>query len=183
MRSQPATPSAATAPNDAVTQSGHRLSAKKFAYSTEMVGAMAVGMAVLHPVWLFVLDAAGLMHNPHTGVPITATNLDCAATAGSPRQGAEEPAHGKLSRTSAGAPARSETGMATAVRTNRRSTRNRPGNAVTWVPPIIGPATSSRAVTVPAASPTMSTLAKSSHRPVSGSRELAWTATAQLQSR
>ncbi|WP_157744393.1 hypothetical protein [Micromonospora viridifaciens] len=92
-----------------MTHSGHRLSAKRFAYSIEMVGAMAVGMAVLHMVWLFVLDATGLMYNPHTGVPILATNLDCAATAGSPRQVAEEPAHGKLSRSSAGARRRGQT--------------------------------------------------------------------------
>ena len=60
----------------------HRLSAKKFALLfAEMVAAMAVGMVVLHPVWMFVLDtvgAADLMHNPYTGALIMATNMTVA---------------------------------------------------------------------------------------------------------
>jgi hypothetical protein len=63
----------------------HRLSAKKFAlHFVEMVVAMAVGMAVLHPVWMFVLDAvgaAGLMHNPYSGALIMATNMTVAMAA------------------------------------------------------------------------------------------------------
>jgi hypothetical protein len=63
----------------------HRLSAKKFAlHFVEMVVAMAVGMVVLHPVWMFVLDAvgaAGLMHNPYSGALIMATNMTVAMCA------------------------------------------------------------------------------------------------------
>jgi hypothetical protein len=63
----------------------HRLSTKKFAlHFAEMVVAMAVGMVVLHPVWMFVLDAvgaAGLMHNPYTGALIMATNMTVAMSA------------------------------------------------------------------------------------------------------
>jgi hypothetical protein len=63
----------------------HRLSAKKFTlHFAEMVGAMAVGMVVLHPVWMFVLDALGaaaLMHNPYTGALIMATNMTIAMSA------------------------------------------------------------------------------------------------------
>lgn len=63
----------------------HRLSGKKFAlHFAEMVAAMAVGMVVLHPVWMFVLDAvgaAGLMHNPYTGGLIMATNMTVAMSA------------------------------------------------------------------------------------------------------
>src|SRR3954471_6637043 len=50
----------------------------------EMVVAMAVGMVLLHPVWMFVLDAvgaAGLMHNPYTGALIMATNMTVAMSA------------------------------------------------------------------------------------------------------
>jgi hypothetical protein len=49
-----------------------------------MVVAMAVGVAVLHPAWMFVLDAlgaAGLMHSPYTGALITATNMTVAMSA------------------------------------------------------------------------------------------------------
>jgi len=63
----------------------HRLSSKKFAlHFAEMVVAMAVGMVVLHPLWMFVLDAAGaatLMHNPYTGALIMATNMTVAMSA------------------------------------------------------------------------------------------------------
>ena len=66
----------------AVAPDAHRLSAGKFArHFIEMVAAMAVGMLVLHPVWMFVLDAvgaAGLMHNPYTGALIMATNMTVA---------------------------------------------------------------------------------------------------------
>ncbi|MGW3507991.1 hypothetical protein [Streptomyces sp. NPDC000994] len=78
-------PSAALAPTDAVTHNDHRLSAKKFAlHFAEMTVAMAVGMVVLHPVWMFVLDALGaaaLMHNPYTGALIMATNMTVAMSA------------------------------------------------------------------------------------------------------
>ena len=60
----------------------HPLSVRKFAlHLTEMVVAMAVGMIVLHPVWMVVLDtvgATGLMHNPYTGSLIMATNMTVA---------------------------------------------------------------------------------------------------------
>jgi hypothetical protein len=60
----------------------HRLSARRFTlHFAEMVVAMAVGMVVLHPVWMFVLDAVGaadLMHNPCTGALIMATNMTVA---------------------------------------------------------------------------------------------------------
>jgi hypothetical protein len=63
----------------------HGLSAKKFVlHFLEMVVAMAVGMVVLHPVWMFVLDALGaaeLMHNPYTGALIMATNMTVAMSA------------------------------------------------------------------------------------------------------
>ena len=63
----------------------HRPSGKKFAlHFAEMVVAMAVGMVVLHPVWMFVLDAvgaAGLTHNPYTGTLIMATNMTVAMSA------------------------------------------------------------------------------------------------------
>ena len=69
----------------AVAPEAQRLSAGKFArHFIEMVAAMAVGMLVLHPVWMFVLDAlgaAGLMHNPYTGALIMATNMTAAMSA------------------------------------------------------------------------------------------------------
>ena len=49
-----------------------------------MVVAMAVGMVVLHPVWMFLLDAFGaawLMSNPYTGALIMATNMTVAMSA------------------------------------------------------------------------------------------------------
>ena len=62
-----------------------RLSVKKFAqHFAEMAAAMAVGMVVLHPVWMFVLDAVGaadMMHNPYTGALIMATNMTAAMSA------------------------------------------------------------------------------------------------------
>ncbi|WP_167414127.1 hypothetical protein [Streptomyces carpinensis] len=68
-----------------MTHDGHPLSAKKFAlHFAEMVAAMAVGMVVLHPVWMFALDALGaaaLMHNPYTGALIMATNMTMAMSA------------------------------------------------------------------------------------------------------
>jgi hypothetical protein len=58
---------------------------KKFArHFAGMVAAMAVGMVVLHPVWMVVLDglgAAALMHNPYTGALIMATNMTVAMSA------------------------------------------------------------------------------------------------------
>jgi hypothetical protein len=85
MHSRPATPSAVPTPTDAVACNGPRLSARRFArHFAEMVVAMAVGMVVLHPVWMFVLDAlgaAGLMHNPYTGALIMATNMTVAMSA------------------------------------------------------------------------------------------------------
>jgi hypothetical protein len=63
----------------------HRSSAKNFTlHFAEMVVAMAVGMVVLHPVWMLVLDAvgaAGLMSNPYTGALIMATNMTVAMSA------------------------------------------------------------------------------------------------------
>ncbi len=84
-----ATPRPARTPADAVTTTtttgGRRLSAKKFArHLVEMVVAMVVGMVVLHPVWMFVLDALGapgLMRNPYTGALIMATNMTVAMSA------------------------------------------------------------------------------------------------------
>jgi hypothetical protein len=82
MHSQPAT-TAVPASTDAVAHD--RLSAKKFArHFAEMVVAMAVGMVVLHPVWMVVLDAFGagaLMRNPYTGALIMATNMTVAMSA------------------------------------------------------------------------------------------------------
>jgi hypothetical protein len=67
------------------TPNEHRLSSKKFAlHFAEMVVAMAVGMVVLHPLWMLVLDAVGaaaLMHNPYTGALIMATNMTVAMSA------------------------------------------------------------------------------------------------------
>ena len=60
---------------------GRRAFARHFA---EMVAAMAVGMVVLHPVWMAVLDAvgaAGLLRNPYTGALIMATNMTVAMSA------------------------------------------------------------------------------------------------------
>ncbi|MGW5466031.1 hypothetical protein [Streptomyces sp. NPDC003996] len=90
MHSQTANPTAVPAPtnaaaHNAAAHNGHRLSAKKFArHFAEMVVAMAVGMAVLHPVWMFVLDALGsarLMPSPYTGALIMATNMTVAMSA------------------------------------------------------------------------------------------------------
>jgi hypothetical protein len=76
---------AATASPASPVHDEHRLSAKKFTlHFAEMVVAMAVGMVVLHPVWMFALDAvgaAGLMHNPYTGALIMATNMTVAMSA------------------------------------------------------------------------------------------------------
>ena len=67
------------------TTAVHRPSPKQFArHFAEMVVAMAVGMVVLHPLWMLVLDAAGaatLMHNPYTGALIMATNMTVAMSA------------------------------------------------------------------------------------------------------
>jgi hypothetical protein len=69
----------------AETPAAPRLSAKKFAvHFLEMVVAMAVGMVVGHPVWMFLLDAFGagwLMANPYTGALIMATNMTVAMSA------------------------------------------------------------------------------------------------------
>ncbi len=74
-----------SAPTDASAHLPHRPRAKKFVlHFLEMVVAMAVGMVVLHPVWMFVLDAigaAGLMRNPYTGALIMATNMTVAMSA------------------------------------------------------------------------------------------------------
>ena len=63
----------------------HALSARRFTlHFAEMVVAMVVGMVVLHPVWMFVLDAVGatgVMHNPYTGALIMATNMTVAMSA------------------------------------------------------------------------------------------------------
>lgn len=70
---------------DPVAHTTHRLSARRFAlHFAEMVVAMALGMVVLHPVWMVVLDAVGaaeLMHNPYTGALIMATNMTVAMSA------------------------------------------------------------------------------------------------------
>ena len=75
----------ATAGPASPTHDEHRLSAKKFTlHFAEMVVAMAVGMVVLHPVWMLVLDAVGatgLMDNPYTGALIMATNMTVAMSA------------------------------------------------------------------------------------------------------
>ncbi|MEU6090849.1 hypothetical protein ABZ865_29435 [Streptomyces sp. NPDC047085] len=85
MHNRTATPTADPAPTHAEAADSRRLSAKKFGrHFAEMVVAMAVGMAVLHPVWMFVLDALGaaaLMHNPYTGSLIMATNMTVAMSA------------------------------------------------------------------------------------------------------
>lgn len=76
---------AATVPAPTPAPDGHRLSARKFArHFVEMVIAMAVGMMVLHPVWMLVLDALGapgLLRNPYTGALIMATNMTVAMSA------------------------------------------------------------------------------------------------------
>ena len=78
------TPDATSAHADTAPTT-HHLSAKKFTiHFLEMVVAMAVGMVVLHPVWMFVLDAvgaAGLMHDPYSGALIMATNMTVAMSA------------------------------------------------------------------------------------------------------
>jgi hypothetical protein len=76
-------PAAGPAPTTA--QAAHPPRARKFAlHFAEMVAAMVVGMVVLHPVWMFVLDsvgAAGVMANPYTGAMIMATNMTVAMSA------------------------------------------------------------------------------------------------------
>ena len=61
------------------------MSARTFAvHFGEMVVAMAVGMVVLHPVWMFLLDGSGagwLMSNAYTGALIMATNMTVAMSA------------------------------------------------------------------------------------------------------
>jgi hypothetical protein len=63
----------------------HPFNGKRFLrHFLEMVVAMAVGMVVLHPVWMLVLDAVGanaLMHNPYSGALIMATNMTVAMSA------------------------------------------------------------------------------------------------------
>ena len=92
MANTPPAPGANSAPTDSLpvpTSSNHpfehRLSARKLAlHFAEMVVAMAVGMVVLHPLWMFVLDGVGaatLMHNPYTGALIMATNMTVAMSA------------------------------------------------------------------------------------------------------
>jgi hypothetical protein len=85
MDPEPVIASPARTLTDAVTPDGHRLSAKKFArHFIEMVIAMIVGMMVLHPVWMFGLDAVGaggLLRNPYTGALIMATNMTVAMSA------------------------------------------------------------------------------------------------------
>ena len=75
----------AASPELSGTPTEHRLNSRKFAlHFAEMVVAMAVGMVVLHPLWMLVLDAAGaatLMHNPYTGALIMATNMTVAMSA------------------------------------------------------------------------------------------------------
>ena len=62
-----------------------RYSARRFVlHYLEMVVAMAVGMVALHPVWNFLLEAAGwtwLMHEPIPGALIMATNMTLAMSA------------------------------------------------------------------------------------------------------
>ncbi len=76
---------APTATPPAPAPAAHRLSVRTFVrHFAEMVAAMAVGMVVLHPLWMFLLDAAGasgLMHNPYTGALIMATNMTVAMSA------------------------------------------------------------------------------------------------------
>ena len=88
MASPPPVPSPGPAPTGSPVPpvpTGHRPSARKFAlHFAEMVVAMAVGMVVLHPVWMIGLDAAGaagLMHNPYTGALIMATNMTVTMSA------------------------------------------------------------------------------------------------------
>jgi hypothetical protein len=61
------------------------VSARTFAaHFGEMIVAMAVGMVIGHPVWMFLLDAfdAGwLMTNPYTGALIMATDMTVAMSA------------------------------------------------------------------------------------------------------
>jgi hypothetical protein len=78
-------PSASLAQPTTPARPTHRPGVKKFAlHFAEMVVAMAVGMVVLHPVWMLVLDAVGatgLMDNPYTGALIMATNMTVAMSA------------------------------------------------------------------------------------------------------
>jgi hypothetical protein len=79
-------PSNATAAHaEPVTRATHRLSARKFTvHFAEMVVAMALGMVVLHPLWMLALDAVGaaeLMHDPYSGSLIMATNMTVAMSA------------------------------------------------------------------------------------------------------
>jgi hypothetical protein len=79
------TPVQSAASSEPMTRAAHHLSAKKFTlHFAEMVVAMAVGMVVLHPLWMLVLDAVGaaeLMHNPYSGSLIMATNMTVAMSA------------------------------------------------------------------------------------------------------
>ena len=72
-------------PAPTTAQAAHPPRAKRFAlHFAEMVAAMVVGMVVLHPVSMFVLDsvgAAGVMANPYTGALIMATNMTVAMSA------------------------------------------------------------------------------------------------------
>jgi hypothetical protein len=77
--------SATAAPHEPATDTTPHLSAKRFSlHFAEMVVAMAVGMVVLHPLWMLVLDSVGapeLMHNPYSGALIMATNMTVAMSA------------------------------------------------------------------------------------------------------
>jgi hypothetical protein len=85
MDPEPAVPFPVVTPDDAVVPDGRRLSARKFVlHFLEMVIAMVVGMMVLHPVWMFGLDAFGaadVLGNPYTGSLIMATNMTVAMSA------------------------------------------------------------------------------------------------------
>jgi hypothetical protein len=64
--------------------SGRRRAWKLTLHYVEMVIAMAVGMVALHPVWTFLLDAAGwsaFLDSPEAMAMVMATNMTIAMTA------------------------------------------------------------------------------------------------------
>ncbi len=73
-----------TAPTAHAPVTGHRRIWKLTVHYVEMVIAMAVGMVVLHPVWTFLLDAAGwsaFLDSPEAMAMVMATDMTIGMTA------------------------------------------------------------------------------------------------------
>ena len=73
-----------SAPSDAATAARRQRWRRLAIHYVEMVVAMAVGMFALHPVWTFLLDAAGwsaLLDSPEAMAMVMATDMTIGMTA------------------------------------------------------------------------------------------------------